>query len=161
MTKILLGFGIPPGGLAGGGDRFYVFDGAFEWSVNAAFNANVDFVRISYSLAGFDSATAFPNGPSLSIEAADFGSGVYQDLDNAVYYFDFALANPSSSFAATFGDNAFPPIPHQSHRSMEAIQVEGFSGTAPSPIPEPSTYALGASIGVLGLALFRRRFRKS
>ncbi len=162
-TSILLTIG-PAGGLIAGGDTFYAFDGAFAWSVTGEFNANVDFVRVSYSLVPDDRGTnPFPNGPALDIGATEYRSGVYEDLDNgrAIFFMDFALTNPSSAFTATFGDNAIPPIPHQSHRSLDAIQIEGFSGIAPSPIPEPSTYALGAGIGALGLAFLRRRFRRS
>lgn len=150
----------PVNGFAGvlaGGDLFYIGDGGFKWTMDAAFTTDIDYVRVSYSLATDERGELVPfgNAPSLdiAIKETDKRSGNYRAGETHVFFTEFKLPEGVSGLVATFGDDAMG-----THHALDAIQIEGFSGTVPSVIPEPSTYALGAGIGILGLALLRRRF---
>lgn len=156
-TKILFPI-TPPGGLYDSGDRFYAAFGGFEWTVNATFTAPVKYVRISYSLVGASQGPTLPfdNAPSLDVPAETLlTGGSYTTGANTVFFMDFELTDTSDTIAATFGD----VIPN-SHRSLDAIQIEGFTSMAPSVIPEPSTYAFIAGIGMLALTISRRRIQR-
>lgn len=160
-TEILAGFDNPPGGFLGDPDSFYVHNGAFAWSVDAELDAPVDFLRISYSLAGseFGGTDPFPDPPAIDIASTEIDSRSYVDATegNPVFYTDFELTGPADAFVANFGDN---PIPNTSFRSVDAIQVEAFTDTAPTPVPEPAFFVGAAGSAALASVLLRRRTRR-
>ena len=160
-TDIINDYTAFPGGLAGGGDRYYIHDGAYTWGVSGELDSAATHFRVSYGLVNAPEdqgggTSDFFATPSMT-GASVLASGSYAYSAGDVYYTTFALDTASSAVSASFGDVVFggPAFPG-SFKSMDGIYIEAFNG-APSAVPEPQAFALiSGLIAILSLALRRR-----
>ena len=166
-TNIINDFSSPPGGLLGGGDTFYIHDGAYTWDVDVQLDSAATHFRVSYALANsasFGAASDFSITPYNITGASAIASGSYQSIvgssDNQVFYTTFQVAGPpSSSFSTSFGDVVFggPSFPG-TFKSIDGIYVEAFNGT-PNAVPEPQAFALISGLVTILFLAARRRVR--
>lgn len=149
-SETIAAYDQPPGGFLGNPDTYYFHNGGATWTATAGLEAGVSYVRVSYSLLGFDggAAEAYANGPDI-VDATLINSGTYATENSQVFFSDFAVTGSPSTVTTAFGDT---PI-GQSFRSIDAVQLEVFN-TVPVPVPEPSSALLS---GLASLALLRRR----
>ncbi|MFT6862684.1 MAG: hypothetical protein ACJAVK_001243 [Akkermansiaceae bacterium] len=137
----------PPSGLYGGGERYYIHNGGFQWMPSVSLTENASHVRVSYSLA--QAGTIFDVAPDIS-GATLLNSGVYlADDGQNVFFRDFELASPANVITTNAFGNA-DNMPGGS-RSFDSLLVEVFDA---APIPEPSSVLL---FGLAVLSLLRRR----
>ena len=166
-TNIINDFTSPPGGLLGGGDTFYIHDGAYTWDVDVELDSAATHFRVSYALANsasFGAASDFSITPYNIAGATAIASGSYQSVvgssDNQVFYTTFEVAGPSSnSFSTSFGDVVFggPAFPG-TFKSIDGIYVEAFNGT-PNAVPEPQAFGLICGLFAVLFFATRRRVR--
>ena len=164
-TNIINDFTSPPGGLLGGGDTFYIHDGAYTWDVDVQLDSAATHFRVSYALANsnFGAASDFSITPYNIAGAQVIASGSYSSIvgssDNQVFYTTFQVASPSSSFSTSFGDVVFggPAFPG-TFKSIDGIYVEAFNGT-PNAVPEPQAFALISGLVTVLFLAARRRVR--
>jgi hypothetical protein len=163
-TNIIDNYSAPPGGRLGGGDSYYIHNGAYTWDVSGDLNTSATHFRVSYGLVGSPqdgSTSAFAVTPETSITGAtEYDSGSYSYSGGDVYYTTFTLDSAATSISASFGDVAgwnstFAPNAG-SYNSVDAIYLESFNGT-PNAVPEPQAFALiSGLVAVLFLAARRR-----
>ncbi len=147
----------------------WIYDG-FGGAVDAVIygETTIDGVNVPdgviHQTAQFSATNPVPSWQGASGLNWNIGAGTYwlafQPVVGGNTYggMDYNAPNPLSGYLTSVNSGGWSNV-NESFRSA-GYRIEGVSGPAPDPVPEPSTYAL-FSLGFAGLALLKRRQKKA
>ncbi len=156
------------------GSGMYSFMGTSEFSIeDYSPVADIETVIFTMKSSLYDGewASVAPtlsyNGGTVDLGAADFVSSqtitteyvaaIGSDVDYSVQSYQWDLSGLSGITDYTV---TFTALTHVSLVSMQLESGDTFS-VSPAVVPEPSTYALGIGVVVIGCAMLRRRKQKA
>jgi autotransporter-associated beta strand protein len=96
-------------------------------------------------------------GGSILVNGGAFYEYVLMDGLNVQSIVSAAGVDPAAAIAKIFGSNQIQVMGAQFHLGFSGSKLVMTQVSLSTTIPEPSTYALCGGLGVLGLALWRRR----